>query len=374
VTPSGSASGFNPSRLSIQLQSVVDGLTAPVAVVNAGDDSDRLFVVEQAGRIRVIDGGTLVEAPFLDISARIVSGGEQGLLGLAFAPDFPTDPRLYVDYTDLHGNTVVSSFTVAPASPDRADPDSERILLQIDQPFPNHNGGVLAFGPDGDLYVGMGDGGSGGDPFGNGQSLTTLLGKILRIRPAGPGTTSGPAYSIPPDNPYAHDPSARPEIFASGLRNPWRLSFDRLTGDLWIGDVGQSDWEEVDHWPQGPSYASGPNFGWNVMEGNHCYNATDCNRTGFVLPVAEYSHQFGCAIVGGYVGRDPGERALDGGYVYGDDCSGNLWVLDAANPSAAPTLFPGSGRQISSFGEDEAGRLYLTDLASGELLRIVPIP
>jgi glucose/arabinose dehydrogenase len=380
--PSGS---FDPAVLSIRLEPVVTNLNSPLAVVSARDGSGRLFVVEQPGRIRIVRDGVVVDQPFLNIIPRVASGGERGLLGLAFAPGYPADPRFFVDYTDTSGNTVISSFTVPAATPDQADPASERILLHIDQPFPNHNGGALAFGPDGDLYIGMGDGGSGGDPLGNGQSLTTLLGKILRIRPTGPDVggplpdqpgPAHPGYTIPLDNPFATDPAARPEIFAYGLRNPWRLSFDRATGDLWIGDVGQGAWEEVDRWPAGAAWTSGPNFGWNVMEGRHCYSpASDCTRTGLVEPVAEYDHGKGCAIVGGYVGRDPAEPALYGGYVFGDDCSGNIWVLDAANPEAqGAVLLVGSGHMISSFGEDEAGRLYLTDLSSGQLLRIVSGP
>jgi glucose/arabinose dehydrogenase len=369
--PSGS---FDPAALSIRLEPVVTNLNSPLAVVSARDGSGRLFVVEQPGRIRIVRDGAMVDQPFLNIIPRVASGGERGLLGLAFAPGYPADPRFFVDYTDTSGNTVISSFTVPVATPDQADPDSERVLLQVDQPFPNHNGGALAFGPDGDLYVGMGDGGSGGDPLGNGQSLTTLLGKVLRIRPGGPDAT-GPAYTIPPDNPFANDAAARPEIFAWGLRNPWRLSFDRGTGDLWIGDVGQGSWEEVDRWPAGAGWTSGPNFGWNVMEGRHCYSPKDCTRTGLVEPIAEYDHGQGCAIVGGYVGRNPDEPAIYGGYVFGDDCSGNIWILDAAAPGPQqPVLLVGSGHMISSFGEDEAGRLYLTDLSSGELLRIVPVP
>ena len=245
--PTGS---FDPAALSIRLEPVVRNLNSPLAVVSTRDGSGRLFVVEQPGRIRIVRNGAVVDPPFLNIIPRVSSGGERGLLGLAFAPGYPADPRFFVDYTDTSGNTVISSFTVPAATPDQADPDSERVLLQVDQPFPNHNGGALAFGPDGDLYIGMGDGGSGGDPLGNGQSLTTLLAKILRIRPSGPDAT-GPGYTIPPDNPFANDASARPEIFAYGLRNPWRLSFDRATGDLWIGDVGQGAWEEVDRWPAG---------------------------------------------------------------------------------------------------------------------------
>jgi glucose/arabinose dehydrogenase len=373
--PSGSAYGrFDPAAVKIRLDPVASGLNAPLAVVDAGDGSGRLFVVEQPGRIRIVRDGVVADIPFLDITRRVRSGGEQGLLGLAFAPDFPTDPRLYVDYTDLDGNTVIASFRVPTATPDQADPDSERILLHIDQPFPNHNGGALAFGPDGDLYVGMGDGGSGGDPLGNGQSLTTLLGKVLRIRPGATDLT-GPAYSIPPDNPFANDTPAKPEILAYGLRNPWRFSFDRTTGDLWIGDVGQGAWEEVDVIRATEPRTAALDFGWNVMEGRHCYDATGCRQDGLTLPVAEYSHDQGCAIVGGYVGRDRAEPTLDGGYLFGDDCSGNVWALDAAHPeSVDPVLVLETDHQISSFGEDEAGRLYLTDLAAGQVLRIVPLP
>jgi glucose/arabinose dehydrogenase len=368
------STGFDPARLTIRLDPVVDGLNSPLAVVDADDGSGRLFVAERPGLIRIVKDGALADVPFLDITGRILSGDERGLLGLAFAPDFPTDPRLFVNYTDLSGNTVVSSFTVPAATPDQADPDSERILLQVNQPFPNHNGGNLAFGPDGDLYIGTGDGGSGGDPLGNGQRLSTLLGKLLRIRVGAPDG-SGPAYTIPPDAPFANDPTAQPEIRAFGLRNPWRFSFDRSTGDLWIGDVGQDAWEEVDVIRAADSANVAPNFGWNVMEGRHCYGTSSCNQDGLVLPVAEYDHGFGCAIVGGFVGRDPSEPTLYGGYVFGDDCTGNIWVLDAARPeSGAPRLVLDSGRTISSFGEDQAGRLYLTDLSDGTLYRLVPGP
>ena len=242
--------------------------------------------------------------PFLDIRDRIEAGGERGLLGLAFHPDFPADPRLFVDYTDRNGNTVVSSFAVPYATPGQADPDTERVLLRIEQPYPNHNGGALAFGPDGDLYIATGDGGSAGDPHGNGQDLDTLLGKLLRIR-VGAADGSGPPYLIPPDAPFAVDPRARPEIRAYGLRNPWRFSFDRLTGDLWIGDVGQGDWEEVDRLSASAPPDVAPNFGWNVMEGDHCFEATSC-REAVVRPVAEYGHDQG--ITGGLVARDPAQR------------------------------------------------------------------
>ncbi|MDP9484145.1 MAG: PQQ-dependent sugar dehydrogenase [Chloroflexota bacterium] len=378
VTPSPSIASiapgaFDPAALTVRLDPVVDGLASPVAVEDAGDGSGRLFVVEQPGRIRIVRNGVLEDRPFLDISGRIVSGGERGLLGLAFAPDFPRDPRLFVDYTNLDGNSVIASFRVPPATPDQVDPGSERILLQFDQPFANHKGGGLAFGPDRDLYIAVGDGGSGGDPLGNGQSLTTVLGKLLRIRP-GAADGSRPPYTIPPDAPFLNDPDARPEIRAYGLRNPWRFSFDRETGDLWIGDVGQGAWEEVD-----VIRATDPpnlplNFGWNYMEGNHCFDAPTCDRGSLVPPVAEYDHSFGCAIIGGFVGRDAAEPSLYGGYLYGDGCSGNIWVLDAARPeSGAPSLVLDSGLAISSFGEDQAGRLYLTSLSDGTLYRIVPV-
>ena len=368
------ASPFDPAALTIRLDPVVVGLKSPLAVVDPGDGSGRLFVAEQAGRIRIVRDGVLEGAPFLDLTRRISSGSERGLLGLAFAPDFPTDPRLYVDYTDLDGNSVIASYRVPDATPNRADPGSERILLHFDQPFATHNGGGLVFGPDGDLYIGVGDGGSAGDPQGNGQKLSTVLGKLLRIRPGAPDG-SEPAYTIPADAPFASKPNARPEIRAYGLRNPWRFSFDRVTGDLWIGDVGQDAWEEVDvirgHDP--PDVA--PNFGWNTMEGRHCFDADSCNQSGLTLPVAEYDHSLGCAIVGGFVGRDPSEPSLFGGYLYADECSGNIWVLDAAKPeSSAPRLVLDSGHAISSFGEDQAGRLYLTDLGDGTLYRIVAVP
>ncbi len=280
-----------------------------------------------------------------------------------------------MNYTDLNGNTVVSSFSVPATAPDQADPGSERILLQIDQPFPNHNGGDVDFGPDGDLYVATGDGGSGGDPLGNGQSLTTLLGKLLRIRP-GAADGSGPAYTIPPGNPFANDPSARPEIRAYGLRNPWRFSFDRATGDLWIGDVGQDAWEEVDVIRATDPVATAPNFGWNVMEGRHCYGPPPAAaRTGSPCrspSTATASAARSWAATSDAIRTEP---ALNGGYLFADECSGNIWVVDAARPAAHdPVLVLESGKPISSFGQDEAGRLYVTDLAAGELLRIVPTP
>jgi glucose/arabinose dehydrogenase len=359
--------GFDPVGLTVAFETVVDGLVAPLAVISANDGSGRIFVVQQGGQIRIVRDGALVAAPFLDISDRITSGGERGLLGLAFHPDYPTDPRLFVNYTDANGDTRVSSFTVDPSRPDEADPNSEVKILHIAQPYANHNGGALVFGPDGFLYISTGDGGSGGDPHGNGQSLKTLLGKILRIdvNHAEPNL----AYAIPPDNPFVGTADALPEIFLFGLRNPWRISFDRATGDLWIGDVGQSAWEEVDVARAG---SSRENYGWNTMEGNHCFNPPDgCAQTGLTPPLTEYSHQSGCTVIGGNVYRGSAQPALAGGYLFGDYCSGTVWAIDPASDAARePTVVLESGASISSFGEDEAGELYVTDIGGGTLLRV----
>jgi glucose/arabinose dehydrogenase len=370
-TPGGSAgppaaASFDPSvRLSLELVTDLPG--KPLAVVAPPDGSGRLVVAEQGGRAWLVRDGAAADQPFLDVSDRTEGVGERGLLGIAFHPDFPADPRVFVDYTDRNGDTVVSSFTVSERDPDRVEPDSERVLLGIDQPFPNHNGGGIVFGPDGYLYVAMGDGGSGGDPMGNGQRLDTLLGKILRIDvDHAEGATP---YAIPPDNPFVGQAGARPEIWLYGLRNPWRIGFDRATGDLWIGDVGQNAWEEIDVTRGG---TGGTNYGWARMEGFHCFPAgSTCDQTGLALPVAEYGHDAGCSVIGGLVYRGEAAPRLAGGYVFSDVCSGTLWLLDAANDGPQTPIVAGeSGRAISSFGEDEAGELYATDLG-GALLRVV---
>ena len=358
---------FDPERVGLDFERVVDGLVDPLAVTHAGDGSGRIFVLEQRGQIRVVEEGQLRDDPFLNIGDRITSGGERGLLGLAFHPSFPDDPRLFVNYTDLQGDTVVSSFVVPSPDADRADPNSESVVLRFDQPFPNHNGGALAFGPDGFLYISSGDGGSGGDPHDNGQRLDTLLGKILRVDVDGDAVDG--RYSIPPDNPFVDDEDASPEIWLYGLRNPWRMSFDRSTGDLWIGDVGQGSWEEVDVARAG---RGGLNFGWNRMEGFECFEPADCDPTQFTPPVAAYGHDLGCSVIGGVVYRGTAQPLLTGGYLYSDYCGGNLWLLDPTSDGpvdAPPVTQP--GRQISSIGEDEAGEPYATDFGSGELLRIV---
>jgi glucose/arabinose dehydrogenase len=361
-------SSFEPTHVAVTLERVADGLTAPLAIANAGDGTGRLFVVQQGGQIVIVRDGRIVEPAFLDIADRITSGGERGLLGLAFHPDFPKDPRLFVDYTDKQGDTRVSSFTVDPATPDRVDPTTERRLLFVDQPFANHNGGALAFDATGDLLVSLGDGGSGGDPQGNGQNLGSLLGKILRIDVD--RTTGDKAYAIPHDNPYAAGGGARqPEIWLSGLRNPWRLSIDRGTGDLWIGDVGQNQWEEID--VQRADAAGGTNFGWNRLEATHCFTS-GCNDPALRSPVTEYGHDVGCTVIGGYVYRGSVQTALIGGYVFGDYCTGRLWAIDPTTDAfRAPTVVGEmGGAGLSAFGEDEAGELYATDVSGGRLLRV----
>ena len=366
ATP-GVPASFDPTGMNLDVRVIVDGLAAPVDVTSAGDGSGRLFVVEQGGRIRIVKDGVLAPRPFLDISGRITSGGERGLLGLAFHPDFPTDPRFFVDYTDLDGNTRVAQFKVDGSDPDVADPASELVILGFDQPFPNHNGGGVEFGPDGMLYVSAGDGGSGGDPQGNGQRLDTFLAKILRLDIDG-NSASAP-YKVPPDNPFLAVAGAKPEIWLTGLRNPWRFRFDRATGDLWIGDVGQGLWEEIDVARAG---VSGLDYGWNTMEGFHCFNPTDgCDQHGLTLPLAEYGHDLGCAVIGGVVVRDPSQPTLDGGYVFGDECSGNLWLMDPAGTGKRePVLASKTGTALSAIGEDDDGHVFTTDVSGGKLMQI----
>jgi len=364
----GTSGSFDPSGVTVDVAVAVKGFDSPLDVTNAADGSGRLFVVEQAGRIRLVKGGVLIDRPFLDITGRIASGGERGLLGLAFHPDYPTDPRFFVNYTDRDGNTVVSQFTVSGADPDVGDPDSEVVLMHIAQPFANHNGGAVVFGPDGMLYIATGDGGSGGDPQGNGQRLDTHLGKILRIDVnVAPGAST--PYQVPADNPFATTAGAKPEIWFYGLRNPWRIRFDRETGDLWIGDVGQNAWEEIDVARAGQK---GLDYGWNIMEATHCFNpSSGCDQTGLTFPVAEYDHDFGCAVIGGVVVRDASQGRLNGTYLFGDACSDNLWLMDPAGDQLREaTLVAKMGRTLSSIGEAEDGSVYATSLDKGELLRI----
>jgi glucose/arabinose dehydrogenase len=366
--PTGEAEPFDPRAVRLSLRQVAGGFEAPLLVTNAGDGSGRLFVVEQVGRIRVVRDGQPKAEPFLDITSLVTAGGEQGLLGLAFHPEFASNGRFFVNYTDTSGDTVVAEYR-APGGSDRADPGSARVLLRIDQPYSNHNGGALVFGPDGFLYIGMGDGGSADDPHGNGQRLNTLLAKLLRIDVDG-----GRPYGIPEDNPFVERSDARPEIWAYGLRNPWRLAFDRATGDLWIGDVGQGEQEEIDLARVG--HRGGLNYGWNVMEGTECFSPPDgCDPEGLVRPVAVYPTSLGCAVIGGHVYRGARFPVLQGGYFFADFCAGVVFAMDASRrASRQPVMLLDTEHAISSFGEDEEGELYITDLRSGELLQVTGRP
>ena len=359
-----------PDRLRVEL--VASGLADPVGITNAADGSGRLFVNERGGRIRVVaPDGSLLPTPFVDLSARIGAGGERGLLGLAFHPRFAQNGRLFVDYTRAgDGATVISELQAADDHLS-ADAASERILLTIAQPFANHNGGQLAFGPDGYLYIGMGDGGSGGDPFGNAQNTSVLLGKILRIDVD--QRDGEKPYAVPPDNPFAPQGAragdGATEVWAYGLRNPWRFSFDPGGGDLYIGDVGQGEYEEIDRQP-GDS-AGGENYGWNVMEGRHCYK-DGCDQAGYVKPIAEYTHSVGCSVAGGYVYRGSIYPELVGVYIFADYCSGTIFTLQVDEGTITPKPVLDSGLRVSAFGTDEIGELYLADIGGGGVYRVRP--
>lgn len=363
----GPPAGESPPA--IALEPVVDGLDAPLAIAYRPDDPAAVFVVEQVGRIRIVRDGRLVDRPFLDIADQVTAGGERGLLGLAFHPD-PDDGRAFVYYTSLEGDQLVTSFRTDPADRDRADPSSEVVLLRMADEFGNHNGGALAFGPDGFLYVSTGDGGGGGDPLDSGRRLDTLLAKVLRLDVDVPDGAD-PPYAVPPDNPFVDEARARPEIWLTGLRNPWRMNFDRATGDLWIGDVGQGAWEEIDVARAG---TGGLDFGWNTTEGFECYppGTEGCATGGLVPPVAAYGHDVGCAVTGGSVYRGAAQAALAGWYVLADYCSGRFWALDPTSDGpTTPVPVLESGRSISAIAEDAASELLATDLATGEVLHIV---
>lgn len=349
----------------IQLEPVVSGLNKPIYLTHAYDD--RLFVIEQPGVIRLVAGGSVQQAPFLDIRDRVgADASERGLLSVAFHPEYQENGRFFVNYTNKEGNTVVSRFQVNADDANTANPASEEILFTIGQPYPNHNGGQLHFGPDGYLYVGLGDGGLADDPDENGQDKSTLLGSLLRIDV---NVADAPFYGIPADNPLVNDPDGRNEIWAIGLRNPWRFSFDRLTGDLFIADVGQNQWEEIDFQPAGS--AGGENYGWDVMEGSHCFKADTCDKTGLVLPIFEYDHGQGCSVTGGYIYRGQAFPELWGNYFLGDFCSGRIWGLFPSGDQWSSTLVAQSGLNISSFGEDVNGEVYVLDY-SGTIYQIRP--
>ena len=375
--PSASVAGSTSPPLpsgpdALELERIADALAAPVGIVNAGDGSGRLFVLEQAGRVRVIDpGGRLRAEPFVDISDRVLSGGERGLLGIAFHPDFGDNGRLFLHYSRAGDGATVVSELRADAARRTAAPGNERILLTQAQPFPNHNGGQLAFGPDGYLYLGLGDGGAAGDPFDNAQNTEVLLGKILRLDVDG-AAAGGRAYAIPRDNPFAPEGvrpgDGRPEIWAYGLRNPWQFSFDPEGGDLYIADVGQEEWEEVNRQP-GDS-RGGENYGWDVMEGRHCFGREDCDQAGYVKPIAEYSHARGCSVTGGHVYRGTRQPELQGVYVFGDYCSGLIFTLQVDEGTRTPKVVLESNLAISAFGTDEDGEIYVAGIG-GTVHRVV---
>ena len=356
-TPSGTP-GLQPLRLA----PVAAGFELPLFVTSAPGDPSRLFVVEQGGLIRVVRDGTLLAAPFVDLSGRISCCGERGLLGLAFHPDYADNGRLFVNYTNADGDTEVVELARS-ADPDVASPDTVRLFFTVAQPFPNHNGGMLAFGPDGYLHVGLGAGGAGGDPLDNGQSLDSKLGKILRI--------DVDAYPTPPPGNVA---GGDPDVWHYGLRNPWRFSFDRATGDFYVGDVGQGALEEIDVAPAGQG---GLNFGWRIMEGTRCFQPpSGCDTTGLTLPVVEYGRDTGCSVTGGYVYRGGAIPGLVGRYLYGDYCSNRVfsfrWSEGAVQGALELTadLDPdGQIQGLTSFGEDAAGELYVVS-RDGALFRI----
>jgi glucose/arabinose dehydrogenase len=358
---------FNPASFALALAPVADGFERPIGVVDAGDGSGRLFVVEQTGRIRTVRESVKLDQPFLDITPLVGCCGERGLLSVAFHPRYAENGLFYVDFTDLNGDTQVVRYHVSPDNPDVADPASAETILTVAQPAANHNGGLLLFGPDGYLYVGLGDGGGGNGQ--NGQKLDTLLGKILRIdvdREEG-----GNRYAIPHDNPFLGNPAARPEIWVYGLRNPWRFAFDRATGDLWIGDVGSSVYEEVNLVPSGSG--GGQNFGWNLMEGFDCNAADPSACADFVPPVSGFDRDSGCVVTGGTVYRGSAIPALAGVYLFADYCSAGIWGLGrngAGNWITAGPVTP--GHRIVAFGEDAAGELYVVDLDGG-LYRFVAV-
>jgi glucose/arabinose dehydrogenase len=359
------ATVLSQAQPNIVLEPAITGTVRPVSIAHAGDH--RLFVVQQGGRIVVWDGTRLLPDPFLDITSRVLSGGERGLLGIAFHPRYAQNGFFYVNYTDLQGHTVIARYRVS-NDPNRADAASAKTILTVQQPFSNHNGGQLQFGPDGYLYIGLGDGGSAADPGNRAQDLAQMLGKMLRI-----DVDSADPYGIPSSNPYVGKSGIRPEIWSSGLRNPWRYSFDRMTGDLWIADVGQGDWEEINMQPR-PSIG-GENYGWRRMEGTHCFNPqNNCNDGTLVLPVLEYDHSFGaCSVTGGYVYRGTRNVRLYGAYIYADFCNG---IIKAATPGGpggvltSRTLIDASFF-VSTFGEDVNGEVYVADYNGGTIYRIV---
>lgn len=360
----GLLSGSTYSQYS--LQNAFPNLTfsSPVFLTHSGDGTDRVFIVEQAGRIKVFPNSSnaLLAKEYLNITDRVSSGGEKGLLGLAFHPDYETNGYFYVNYTNAT-STVISRFQVT-SNPDSADKNSEFLILTFTQPYSNHNGGWIGFGPDdGNLYIATGDGGSGGDPQNNAQRINTFLGKILCLDVDG-----GTPYAIPSTNPFVDSTNAqvKKEIYAWGMRNPWRCSFDPVTGWLWAGDVGQGEWEEID------LIVNGKNYGWRCYEGNHPYNTSGCNYPEYIFPIWEYGHGPECSLTGGYVYRGPSVPGLEGKYIYGDYCSSKIWSLeyDGITPTVNQYLLNVTG-SLTSFGVDQQNELYLTS-SNGKVYRFTP--
>jgi glucose/arabinose dehydrogenase len=372
TSPTGSQPALDRPDLAavkVDTQVVVGGLSSPLWVGPVPDGSGRVVVAEQGGTLRMVKDGQLQATPYLDISDRIAAGGERGLLGVAFPPGFGTEhQRLFVHYSDHNGDTTIVSYD-APAGATSIDASTEQLILHEAQPYANHNGGWIGFDPTGMLLIALGDGGSGGDPENRASNLDELLGKMLRIDVL--GAAAGQPYGIPADNPFVGRSDARPEILHYGLRNPFRDSIDPATGNLWIGDVGQSAWEEVD---VAPASARGLDFGWRRWEGRHCYNPPQgCDPTGVTMPVTEYSHDLGCAIIGGVVYHGTAIPALRGAYLFSDNCSGTVWAIDAGLDASeqVPITLLETHRAISAIGVDDQGEVVMTDLSGGELVKLV---
>lgn len=365
-TPAKSNS-TKPARVGLTL--IATSLGSPTAIVSTPDQSDqRLFVVDRAGLIKIIgDGGKVKSKPFLDIRSKVQAGGEMGLLGLAFHPSYKTNSQFFVNYTDKDQNTIVARFK-ASTDPNRADAASEEILLKVAQPYRNHNGGDMAFGPDKYLYIALGDGGSGGDPQNRAQNMNVLFGKILRI-----DVSKEKGYSIPTDNPFVKEPNAKPEIWSYGLRNPWRFSFDKETGDMWIGDVGQGKVEEVNFEKAGSP--GGVNYGWRCYEGAPPYNPLGCKeKSQYTFPVLEYTHEERrCSVTGGFVYRGSLYKSLAGKYFYGDYCTGEVFMAEQKDGEWQSSLAIDTPYKISTFGQSSSGELYLADLETGSVYLIQDI-
>ena len=366
TNPDDGEDGGDPAELELAVEVVAGGLSSPLFLTAPLGDT-RLFVVERSGRIRIVEDRQLLGQPYLDISDRVGTGGEGGLLSIAFHPEYDSNGYVFASYTDRNGDSRIERYTVT-GNPNLADPASGKLILTVEQPFSNHNGGLIVFGPDGKLYFGLGDGGRGGDPLGSGQNTGTLLGALLRI-----DVDAGDPYAIPPDNPFVGDPDGRDEIWAYGLRNPWRFSFDREAGVIYIADVGQSDWEEVNAVPADSAMA---NYGWNVMEGSLCFEPpSGCNQEGLVLPVVEYDHGDGCSVTGGYVYRGSAIPELRGHYFYSDFCAGfrRSFRFDGEAANDRPEWDVGDLGSVLSFGLDGGGELYVLS-GQGNMRKLVRAP